>query len=222
MSRFSSSLNAAAVTKAHVPYVAFLELDFVSGTLYLSSADRPFTWGGNTYTALGKLAGIGDVTESTDITSQGLTFTVSATDQNVINTTLGENYHNRQALLSVGYLDTVTGALVDTPELIWEGLMDVLTLKADKGVATASLDCEDRLVLWNQASGWLYTQEHQRLIDPTDNFFDQVASLAAKTVVWGNSGVNTGPQSTPNPMVFPGPLGNPNQSPTLGKLPWQS
>lgn len=219
MTRFASSTNAAAVTQPHVPYVAFLELDFVSGTVYLSSADKQYTIGGSVYVPLGRFAAIGDLTESTDIASQTLTFTLAGVDAAIMNTTLGEAYHNRNALLSVGYLD-VNGNLVDTPELIWEGVMDVMTLRADQNVSSITLDCENRLVLWSQASGWLFTQEHQRLIDSTDNFFDQVNSLSSKTVVWGNSGVNTGPTYTPNPMIPPG-LGGP-VAPNNPKLPWQS
>lgn len=221
MSRFASTINATAVTLPHVPYVAFLELDFLSGTLYLSSGDKVYTWGSNAYQPLGQFAAIADLTESTDITSQSLQFTLSGVDSGLMNTTLAEAYHGRTALLSVGYLDPNTGALLDTPESIWSGLMDVMTIKADKNTAAIILTCENRLVAWNQASGWLYTQEHQRLIDATDNFLDQVTSLSNKSVVWGNSGVSTGGSVTPGkgPYLPPG-LGGP-VNPGTPRLPWQ-
>ncbi|HEY1723954.1 MAG TPA: hypothetical protein VGF89_00920 [Steroidobacteraceae bacterium] len=196
MSRFVSTLNAAAITQPHIDYVLFLELDFVSGTIYCSTADRSFTWGGNTWLPLGKLASLTDLSETTDISSQKLQFTLAGVDPSLINTTLGEKYHNRTAEMYVGLLDRVNYQLIDTPESIWSGLMDVLTISAQPNTAQIILDCENRLVLWNQASGWLYTQEHQRLIDATDNFLDQVNTLASKAVVWGNSGVNTGPGYT--------------------------
>jgi hypothetical protein len=206
VTRFVNAPNASAVQQPNVPFVLFLELDFLSGTLYLSSADRYFTWGGNLYSPLGTFAGITDLTETTDITSQQLQFTLSGVDSGLLNTTLGEAYHGRNATLSVGYLDPVNWELVAAPETIWEGLMDVLTIKANANSSSITLSCENRLMLWNDASGWLYTQDHQRLIDSTDNFLDQVTSIATKTVVWGNSGVNTGPGYTPgpvNPITYP-------------------
>lgn len=201
MSRFSSSINAAAVQQPHVDYVCFLELDFVSGTIYCSSADRPIVWGGATWLGLGTMASISDISETTDVASQMLQFTLSGVDTGLINTTLAEKYHNRTAELYVGFLDR-NNALLDTPELIWSGFMDVLTIKTQGGSSVLVLDCENRLVLWNQSAGWLYTQEHQRLIDSTDNFFDQVNSLASKTVVWGNSGVDTAAPAPPTGNPF--------------------
>jgi hypothetical protein len=68
-----------------------------------------------------------------------------------------------------------------------------LTIKSSANSSQINLAAENRLILWDQSAGWLYTQEHQRLIDATDNFFDQVNSLATKAVVWGYQNVPTMP-----------------------------
>lgn len=192
MTRFSSSLNAAAITQPIVPYVMFAEFDFVSGTIRVSSADKIYTWGGNSWTPLGELAGVDGPQEATDLSSQQLTFTLTGVDNGLITTTLGENYHNRSCSLSIGYLDPVSGQLVDTPELLWEGRMDTMTINTDANSSQIVLVAENRLVTWQQSSGWLYTQEHQRIFDSTDNFFDQVTSLSNKSVKWNDTPVYPG------------------------------
>lgn len=191
MTRFAVPQNSTAVTLPHVPYVMFADFDFASGNVRLSSWDRDFTFGGNTYTGLGNFVSVGPVKESADLSPDMLEFTLSNVPTSAMSDTLTQTYHGRSASLYVGYL-TEDNTLVGTPHLLWEGRMDRLLVRTDEGGSLISLICENRLVLWNKAAGWLYTHEHQKEFASGDLFFDQVATLPNKVVKWGEKDVPTG------------------------------
>ena len=127
MTRFAAPENEGASELSHIPYVMFSDFDFPSGHVRLNSAAREYTFGSQTYTPAGKLAAIGPVKESADLSPDKLEFTLSGVDNSLILTVLGEKYHGRSASLYVGYLDA-NGGLVATPHLLWEGRMDVMAI----------------------------------------------------------------------------------------------
>jgi hypothetical protein len=183
MSRLST-LNAAAVALPHVAYALFADFNFVSGHVRLTSYDQNFTFGGNTYQSLGQFCNFGDYPETADLTASALTFTLSGVDSGLMSTVLTEKYHNRDAALYIGWLDS-TNTLVDTPYLMWEGFMDSMQIHSDELQSSISLVCETRLLLMGKAAGWMYTDVHQKQFKTGDSFFNLVASLANKVVNWG-------------------------------------
>jgi len=50
------------------------------------------------------------------------------------------------------------------------------------------------LIMWNKASDWLYTHEHQGLLTTLaiDNFFDKITEIQDKIIKWGGASVTTG------------------------------
>ena len=191
MTRFALAANETAAAQAHVPYVLLAEFDFSSGSVRVCSADRPYVHLGNTYGAIGTLGGIGPVKENGNLSPEKLDFTLSGVDNSLITTALTENYHGRDARLWVGYLDD-NYQLVTTPQIVWEGFMDVMAIRTEQNSSTISQTCENRLIRWNDSASWLYTQEHQRLFDSTDDFFNQVTTLPNKTVRWNGMNVYSG------------------------------
>ena len=194
MTRFAAAANTTASGQAHVPYRIFVDLDFASGILYLCSGDRPYTFNGHTYDALGKLGAVSNIEESADLGPDKLELTLSGVDNSLLVTTLTEKYHGRSVSLYVGYVDANTTDLVATPQLLWEGRMDTMGIRTDEGGSTIALTCENRLMLWNKPSGWNYTHEDQGLLSTVspDDFFDQVEAIQNKTVKWGGMVVTTG------------------------------
>lgn len=186
MTRFAATENADAVALPHVPYVLFVDLDFASGHVRLNSCDRSFTFGSNTYEAIGKLGGIGPVNESAALNPDKLEFTLAGVDNALISTVITEKYHGRSATLYVGYCDEEWTLLAD-PEVLWEGRMDTMAVRAEQNGAAIKLVCENRLIIWNLASGWRYTNEHQQLLFSGDTFFDRLASLMNKILRWGDA-----------------------------------
>lgn len=192
MTRFALSANQDATELPHVPYVLFAEFDFASGFVRANSSDRSLTHLGNVYSAIGTLGGVGPVKENGNLSPEKLEFQLSGVDNSLITTTLTEDYHGRDARLWVGYLNAESYVLVTTPQILWEGFMDVMTIRTEQNTSVISLVCENRLIRWNDAADWLYTDEHQKLFDTTDNFFDQVALLPNKEIKWRGEHVITG------------------------------
>lgn len=192
MTRFALTANQDATELPHVPYVLLAEFDFASGFVRVNSADRSYTHQSNVYGALGVLGSIGPVKENGNLSPEKLEFQLSGVDNSLLTTTLTEDYHGRDARLWVGYLNAETYALVTTPQIIWEGFMDVMSIRAEQNSSVISLVCENRLIRWNDASDWLYTQEHQRLFDATDDFFNKVATLGNKVVKWRGAKIING------------------------------
>lgn len=207
MTRLTSSANQAAIAAAHVPYALFADFDFVSGHVRLTSWDQSYTWGGNTYQALGKLCNFGDYPETADLTAAALTFTLTGADSSLMATVLTEDYHNRAATLYVGWLDA-NNALVDTPYLMWEGFMDSMQAHLDEQQSSISLTCETRLLLLGKTSGWMYTDVHQKQFKSGDSFFAQVAGIQNKFVNWGSASPASNPSIPDNKPQAPNYLPN--------------
>lgn len=190
MTRFALTANQDASELPHVPYVILVEMDFASGFVRANSSDRYFTHQGNEFAPFGTLASIGPVRENGDLSPEKLEFQLSGVDNSLITVTLTEDYHGRDVRVWVGSLGE-TMQLVTTPELIWEGLMDVMTIRTEQNESIISVIAENRLLRWNDAADWLYTQEHQRLYDATDDFLNQVAIIQNKEVKWGEYALRT-------------------------------
>lgn len=203
MTRFAASENDDATNRPHVPYVLFAEFDFASGFVRVNSSPRSMTHDGNTYLGGGQLVGIGAVRENGNLNPEKLDFQLSGVDNSYIASALTEHYHGRDVRLWVGLLNTETFALVTTPQLIWEGFMDVMSIRTEEGGSTINLTCENRLILWNKSAGWLYTDEHQRLFDATDDFFKFVSVIQNKEVTWGGGDVDLGMVGPITPPMFP-------------------
>lgn len=205
-----SGANATASGLPHAPYMVAVDLGFDSGHVRVCSGFRAYTFtdlfGSNTYSGLGELGSIDQVKESAQLIPERVALQLSGVDNSLITTALAENYKGRSCTLYVGYL-TEAGDLVATPYPLWEGRMDVMTIKSDVNVSTIQLVCENRLILWNKSAGWLYTVEHRAvLMATTDNFFDQLAIIQNRPMHWGDpaTGVTTpGPGGTPPPIYGP-------------------
>lgn len=193
MTRFAAAALTDAASQPHVPYIIFGDLDFLSGHVRVNTSDRNIEFGGNTYLGGGQLVGIGEVVESAALQPEKISLTLAGVDNSLITTVLGESYHGRGAVLYVCYLGS-DGALVGTPEMLWEGRMDTMGISTGERGSEIELTCESRLVLWNESNELLYTHEHQGLLTALmiDRFFDRVTEIVDKIVKWGGAMVVTG------------------------------
>lgn len=193
MTRFAAAALETAAEQPHVPYVIFADLDFVSGHVRLNSSDRALEFGGNVYLGGGELVGMGEVVESAALNPEKISLTLSGVDNALIAKVLTESYHGRSATLYMSYIGN-DGALVATPEMLWEGRMDSMGIETSRGSSVIEVICESRLLIWNESVELLYTHEHQGLLTAlgTDDFFNRVVELADKVVKWGGQSVGTG------------------------------
>lgn len=196
MSRLTTTNNYNEVIKPSISYAVLVDFNFDSGHVRLNSSDRDLSFGGNTYSGFFGLGSISSFNENGALTPENIDFQLWCSSS-LMATTLSENYHGRGVTVYIGYLDE-SMQFVDTPWIAWEGKMDVMSITTDENKIGIKLTCENRLLLWNNSSGWLYTQEHQNVLTSSmsppaggDTFFDQLGDLMNKSVKWLDTTVKT-------------------------------
>lgn len=102
-----------------------LQMDFSTGTQYLTTAPVNVTVGGNTYTGLGNMLAIASLAESEDSSAARLAISVSVTDAAMLSAVLGAatTYRGRAVRLYL-QLFTETFVPVGTKVQRWAGSME--------------------------------------------------------------------------------------------------
>lgn len=182
MTAFADSTNQAAAEQPHVHVVHFAFLDFPDGAMRCCTHTSSLTWAGETWLGVGQLGGISEIDEDAMLRPIGCTLTLSGMDGTVASAAMEQAYHGRAVAVYEGYIND--GALVADPELIFRGIMDVMTMAVGATDATISVQCEGELARWERHSGLMYTHESQQQVYPGDNFFDQIPLIQNKTISW--------------------------------------
>ncbi len=199
MSRIVSATNATEADKLSIVAVVMADLDFVSGIIRVHDGSGSLAFGGNTYSGVGTFGGVDTVDENIDIVARGIKLTLSGVDSAFVTPTMTEVYQNRDVTLYLGFVNQDTGALLATPETIWEGRMNQMSIRIDKGIATIELSCEHRMRREPRVAR--YTDEDQRVIFSGDRFFDLMYAIQGFIGKWGVRDTNYGGGGKP---VFPG------------------
>lgn len=195
MSRIVSATNATEADKPSITIVVMADLDFSSGMLRVHDGSGNLSFGGNTYLGAGQLAGLDVIDENIDIVARGIKLSLSGVDTSIVVPAMTEVYQNRDVTLYLGFVSSSTGALLATPETIWEGRMNQMTINIDKGSAVVELTCEHRLRREPRVAR--YTDEDQRQIFPGDRFFDLTYAIPGFISKWGARDTYYGSGGTP-------------------------
>ena len=105
MSRFfpNTILPIAVAQKAAQP-VQFIRLGFGSGAVYLTTAAQDITWNSVTWTAIGGLLDVGNVTESPDDQSTRYTMRLSGVNQTILSILLQDQFIGRPVEIWFGWI----------------------------------------------------------------------------------------------------------------------
>ena len=195
------SVNPATEVAATViGIVEFLEIDLPTGTLYLTNANRSYTWGGNTYTPttssglpFGTMA---NYNEGTDGVPRPMQLTLSGCDQTVIGNLVGNNITWAKIVWSFGLLDSNYNLLNSTAVFTAPLFLGDCTIAIAKNTGTITINAENLLAdLQNRQSGMLQTVQDQQSRGAsgntsfsTDTFYEYCASLMYTFMYWGMRG----------------------------------
>ena len=129
MSRGLSTAVVNALKSDVVRPVTFAKLDFSSSTMYVHDSIGTFTWGGNDWLGVGDFGSVSTIEEGTDISPYSITLELSGLDSTIANIGSAgtEDYYLRDVDIYLGLLDE-DEALIEDPNQIWSGFMDVMTL----------------------------------------------------------------------------------------------
>lgn len=184
----SRDLSTDAVTEldsAHVRPVMFASLDFDSGTLYLHDAIGTYTWGGHDWVGLGDFGGVELIEEGEDATPYAVRLRLSGIDTAIAAEALGESYYLRDVVLYVGFLDA-SNVLVDTPDTIWTGQMDVMDIQAG-AESVIMLTCESYLAKLDRINGKLFSDAELKSNHASDTFFEYLPRMQELKLIWAET-----------------------------------
>jgi hypothetical protein len=160
MTRDITSASNTAAQASHVRMAMLVDLDFSSGNIYLTNADRTITYASNNYLGVGSFGTVSNVEESSILSASRITLTLSGIDPALISTALTEHYQGRDATLYMAFLDS-SYALIADPVIIFKGKMDNMNIKLGmEGVIGLSII--SRLDDWQKAKVRRYNNDDQQ------------------------------------------------------------
>ncbi len=190
MTRFVSSTNQTAAADFAVRMFIAADLDFASGHVYVHDGIGDISFGGHTYDGVGRFGGVKTVDEDVSITARSVELTLSGVESSFITTLRTEVYQGRSATLYFGLCSDKDNALLDTPEILWEGIMDQMAVVWDGTDVKITISCEPRLRREPRIAR--YTHADQQIAYSGDRFFELVPKIPGFRGKWGEEGVGGG------------------------------
>ena len=180
---FTNQITGNSVYAVHL-----IKMAFDSGDLNLSTAYYNLTYDGDVYVGAGHLLDLGDAKEAGDLQAVGMSIGLSAISPEILDyaiTDTNEFYQNRLIYRYFGTLAADGVTFYDTPEQVFKGRMDVMTISDDGETVEVRLQAENSLADFERAVVRYYTPEDHKLLHPNDTFFDGVAPLQDQKLLWG-------------------------------------
>ena len=168
-----------------------VKAEFDSGDVRVWSGVDDLTINSETYTGAGDLLAIGEIEEDIDLSSKGISISLSGMDTTVLNIALTESYQNRFVNIFLGYVMGGTNEVAGVVTL-FKGRITTLTVNDNPAGATISIDAESRLIDLERPSNLRYTKESQNFLHSGDTGFNRIASIQDKEIIWGKSSSVTG------------------------------
>jgi hypothetical protein len=207
MTRYTQPANQAAFDQEHVDFALAVELNFTSGVIRAHMGVGTLTIGGNDFLGVGSLGsgGFGSLSTITEDPNQRnvgeLLLSLSGIDPTILGKVPQRaEYYNKFASVYFIPIDSKTLLPLSPIEpAMFEGFMDLLVYTRNRTSAAIQLTVKHYDSLFQNSVGLLYTDESQKSLFPTDNFFDQIAAIANKKVQWGGTTIDPANQFPRNP-----------------------
>ena len=163
-----------------------VKAEFDTETIRIWNGTEDLVIDSATYLGAGSLLSIGAAEESSDLSSQGMNIVVSGMNKDVLDLALTESYQNRFITVFLGYLMGGSNEVAGTFTL-FKGRMTSMSVNDTPDGATIAIDAENRLIDLERPSNLRYTKESQNFLHSGDTFFNRVATLQDKEIIWGRS-----------------------------------
>lgn len=183
MSRDLTSAVETALAGTSFGAMFLIELRFGSGTVYLNNLDFNRDYNGVTWLGAGRVGSISMIEEGEDLQAYGVRLTLSGVRSDLLSIALNEDYQGRAVIISLALLDS-NHNIIETPVQVYRGRMDTMPIEAGQ-TATIALNVEGRLADFERPRVRRYNSEDQKIVHPTDEFFQYVPQMVAKELYWG-------------------------------------
>jgi hypothetical protein len=179
MSRTVPAAILTALAQPEVEPFYAVEIDLDSGPLRLWTGYGDRTIESNTYTGGGTLMTIEGLEEVADLSAKNITLTLSGMPSEVISLALQEPYQRRKVRVLWGVRN-----VSDFVE-VFSGSLNQMVIEDSAESGTISVTVDSKLVELERASNRRYTSESHKARYPSDTFFDFVAKIQDKQIVFG-------------------------------------
>ena len=191
MSRSLTSAMQSAVTADLVRPITLVQCAFDSGNLNLWNGIGNLTVDSVDYVGAGTLLSISAISESAELTANGITVALSGVTEPLISKARDEDYQGRELKVLLGIINEDGTVSVD-PVVVFSGFMDTMVLNDGGETATIQVTVENRLIEFERTRVRRYTAEDQKIDYPNDKGLEFVAEMAEKEIVWGRAIVGGG------------------------------
>jgi hypothetical protein len=185
------------------PFFA-VELLFDDSPLRLWNGVGTLVYEGDSYTGTGNLLNISDIEETSELSVEGATLTLSGIPSEVISLALSEPYQGRLCKIyfgtfAVGALQKEDGDYIQQENgdrillqkedtnltEIFAGYMDQMNIEESASSCVIQLKVENKLIDLERPRVRRYTASYQQSVYPNDKGFNFVNDLQDKEVLWG-------------------------------------
>jgi len=164
--------------------ILMAKLEFDGGDVTAHSGLGSIAFNGDTYLGVGRFAGIGTATETSDLSNAPISISLSGIPNDIVAVLLAEQYQGRRATIYLAYLDLTTYSLIADPCIIYRGLID--TADIDQGATfSVSLSIGNRFAAWQAPVIRRYNNADQQARYPGDKGLRFVEQAAERSVTWG-------------------------------------
>jgi hypothetical protein len=180
-----NAITAGVVTPFYMVAIAF-----ASGTYRAWTGVNTVVWNSHEWTGLGDFLGVSSITQTSDLSAEGITVSLSGLNADDVSSMIGEAAQNTPLDVYLGFMSG--GSIVVDPVHCFSGALDVPTLQDDGATATISVTGENALIKLSRASARRYTNDDQAIDYPTDTGFQYVPLVQLWDGSWGGkNGGNT-------------------------------
>ena len=187
MARNLHSDFSTAVQADEVHPIQLVKVNTSGGDVLVWTGIGDLVYDGDTYIGTGTLASVSQISERTDLSANGVSFTLSGIPSDLISTALGQIQQGRLCQVWMGLLNTSTNALVANPYELFAGFGDVTVITEQAETSTISIQAENRLVDLERPRIRRYTDEDQKsdTANASDIGFEFIPSLQDKVITFG-------------------------------------
>lgn len=183
MRTIDSTMNAGLAAQA-ISLAVLCQLTFASGMRCVWSGVGDLVYSGKTYTGVGSLGSIGDISGGIDVQAQGTSITLSGIDPIYLGEAMTDIQVGAPAKILLALM-SAAGAVLGVPYLLYGGTVDVPTVTMGPNTCSISLKIENRMLDLQRAQQQRYTAADQHLKYPTDTGFNWVEILNDQVLAWG-------------------------------------
>lgn len=183
MSRgIDSSLKIESKTNTIIPII-LIKIDF-NTPIYLHTSIGDIVYDGDTYLGVGALGGISPISESIDMSSNGVNLSLSGVDQSLINSVVNNDYRNTDVTVFFGFLDETSYTLI-TPTIIYQGQIDNNSININNDTFSINLSVLNKFSKWDRVNPRRFNLQDQTSIYPNDKAFLRQGILRDQNISWG-------------------------------------